>query len=206
MGLKEWIIPQDKMFFELLARESENARKASQALKQFMNDHSISEKRSEIKEIEHDNDQLAHEIYAKLNQTLITPLDHEDITRLASLYDDVIDGIYTTVNKMYLFKVKPTPAMKKFAEIITSQVQEINNAMADIRELKKEEMEKSCIEVHKLENDADELLDEEITKLFETKDAIKVMKLKEIYEHLETTTDKCEDVSNALLDIRMKYS
>lgn len=208
MGLKEWIIPQDKVFFDLLAAEAENAHAAAKTLAELASDFSkISEKRKQIKEAEHENDALVHEIYLRLNQTLVTPLDHEDISRLASLYDDVIDGIYTAVNRIYLFKItKPTNAVKKYAGIILAQTEQINKAMNGIRQMKKEEMEKSCIEIHKLENDADELLNEEITKLFKKKNAVEVLKLKEVYETLETITDKCEDVSNAILDIRMKYS
>jgi predicted phosphate transport protein (TIGR00153 family) len=208
MGLKEWIIPQDAVFFELLSKQSQKADEAAKALVEMMDDFSsMKEKGKKIKQIEHEGDVIVHDIYYKLNETLVAPLEHEDITRLASLYDDVLDYIFATAKRIELYEIKkPTPAMKEFARIIREQVQQINKAMAGIKELKKEDMEKSCEEIHKLENDADDLLHREMANLFKTNDAIQIIKLKEIYEHLEKVTDICEDVSNVLLDIRMKYS
>jgi len=208
MGLKEWIIPQEKVFFELLKKQSENVAKASEEFSELMNNISTAqEKLKKIKELEHNGDRIVHDIYYKLNETLVTPLDHEDISRLASFYDDVLDFIYATTTRIYLYKIKDaTPAMKEFAKIINNQVTQINKAMASIKELKKEEMEKNCVEIHRLENAADDLFYAELEKLFKMKDAIEIIKLKEIYEHMEIVTDKCEDVSNVILDIRMKYS
>jgi hypothetical protein len=208
MGLKEWIIPQDKVFFDLLSRQSQKAAEAAGLLLELMDDFSkVKEKRKKIKQIEHEGDNIVHDIYYKLNETLVAPLEHEDITRLASLYDDVLDYMFATVSRIELYDIdKPTPAMKEFARIIKEQVDQVNKAMASIRELKKEDMEKSCREIHKLENEGDDLLHTEMSKLFRTGDPILIIKLKEIYEHLELITDKCEDVSNVILDIRMKYS
>lgn len=207
MGLKEWIVPQDKVFFELLEKQSKNVAEAAKQLRELFNDFStLKEKRSKMKELEHDGDKIVHELYSKLNETLITPLDHADISRLASRYDDVLDYLFATVNWSYLYDIKkPTKAMKQFADLIEQQITHVNIALLDIRELKKEEIEKQCVEIHKIENAADDLLYDEITKLFKLKNPIEVMKLKEIYEYLEIVTDKCEDVSDVLLDIRMKY-
>jgi len=208
MGLREWIIPQDAVFFELLSRQSQKADEASRILVELMDDFSgIATKRKMIKRLEHEGDGIVHDIYFRLNQTLIAPLEHEDIARLAMLYDDVLDYIFATANRLELYEIKkPTPAMKEFARIIREQVRHINRAMEGIREMRMEEMEKGCVAVHRLENEADNLLYTEISRLFRGRDAIEIIKLKEIYEHLEIVTDKCEQVGNALLDIRMKYS
>lgn len=208
MGLKEWIIPQEKVFFELLKKQSENVANASEEFSKLMDNISTAqEKLKKIKELEHNGDQIVHDIYYKLNETLVTPLDHEDISRLASFYDDVLDFIYATTIRICLYKIKDaSPTMKEFAKIIKQQVTQINKAMASIKELKKEEMEKNCVEIHRLENAADDLLYAELEKLFKMKDTLEIIKLKEIYEYLEIVTDKCEDVSNVILDIRMKYS
>lgn len=208
MGLKEWIIPQEKIFFELLAKQSKNVEEASLVLEELLTDFSnVEEKRKKIKELEHSGDIIVHDIYYKLNETLVTPLDHSDISRLASLYDDVLDYMLATANRVEIYGIrKSTPTMKEFAGLIRQQVTHINKAMAGIKELKKEEMEKSCVEIHRLENEADNLLYMEMSRLFKLKDPIEIIKLKEIYEHLEIITDKCEDVSNVILDIRMKYS
>lgn len=208
MGLREWVIPQDKVFFELLTRLSQKVDLASEAFVEMMEDFSdIKEKNKRIKELEHEADGIVHDIYYRLNETLIAPLDHEDISRLAKHYDDVIDHIFGTANRLEIYEIKkPTKAMKRYAKIIREQVRHINRAVEGIQGMKKEEMERSCVEIHRLENEADRLLYAEISALFKTKDPVEIIKLKEIYENMERVTDLCEDVGNALLDIRMKYS
>jgi hypothetical protein len=208
MGLREWIIPQEHVFFELLSAQSQKVDEASKLLEELVGDFSsIKEKTAKIKKVEHEGDKIVQALYLRLNQTLVTPLDHEDIARLSSLYDDVLDNIFATAIRMEIYEIKkPTPAMKEFSRIIRSQVKEINKAMAGIKELRKEEMEKSCVEIHRLENEADDLLYMEISRLFKLKDAVEIIKYKEIYEHMERVTDKCDDVSNIILNIRMKYS
>jgi hypothetical protein len=207
MGLKEWIIPQDQVFFDMLESQSKIVAEASTLFSELFEDFStLEEKRKKIKNLEHSCDQLVHDIHYKLNETLVTPIDHEDIANLASFYDDVLDYIFATTNKLYLYNITEAPAaMKQFASIIKQQVVYLNKAMANIKELKKAEIEKNCIEVHNLESAADDLLDTEIANLFRQRDPIKIMKLKDIYEYLETITDKCDNVGNVLLDIRMKY-
>ena len=207
MGLKEWLIPQEKVFFDLLEKQSKTVSEAAEVFGGLFDDFStLDQKRKRMKELEHNGDIIVHDIYFKLNETLVTPIDHADIARLASLYDDVLDYLFATSNRIYLYNVqKPTKAMKQFAEIIQKQVQHINNAMHNIKGLKKEEIEKSCVEIHRLENEADDLLYAELENLFKMKDPVEIIKLKDIYEYLEIVTDKCEDVSNVLLDIRMKY-
>ena len=208
MGIREWIFPQDQVFFDLLSRQSGKAEEAASEFLRLMDDFSdVGEKTKKIKRLEHEGDQIVHEIYYKLNQTLVAPLEHEDISKLSSLYDDVLDYIWATASRIELYEIKkPTPAMKEFAKIIRAQVVQVNLAMASIKEMKKEDMEKSCQEIHKLENDADDLLHSEMSRLFKTNDAVQIIKLKEIYEHLEKITDICEDVSDIIMNIRMKYS
>lgn len=208
MGLLEWIIPQDKIFFELLKKQAETVEHASTVFVELFDDfQNLEEKRKEIKALEHAGDQIVHEIYYRLNETLITPLDHGDISRLTTLYDDVLDYIFATVNRLCLYKIKkPTPAMLEFAQIIKKQVTHINKALNTVEGMKREDMEKNCIEIHKLENVADDLLYHEISRIFDMKDPVEILKLKEICEYLEIITDKCEDVSDVLLDIRLKYS
>jgi hypothetical protein len=208
MGLKEWIIPQDQVFFNLLAKQSQKADEAAKVFLEMMEDFSnIKEKTKKIKQLEHEGDMIVHDIYYRLNETLVAPLEHEDISKLTSLYDDVLDYIWATASRIELYEIKkPTPAMREFAKIIKAQVVQVNMAMASIKDLKKQDMEKSCMEIHKLENDADDLLHSEMSKLFKTNDAIQIIKLKEIYEHLEKITDICEDVSDIIMNIRMKYS
>jgi uncharacterized protein Yka (UPF0111/DUF47 family) len=140
-----------------------------------------------------------------LNKTFITPIDHEDISKLGSLYDDVLDYIDAVANKIYLFKIKkPDGVIKQFSEIIVKMVEEVNAACGQIKKIKQEEIEKKFKEVHKLENQADDLADNAIAKLFEEKDPIKILIMKDVYEFLEEVTDKIEDICLAIQDIVMK--
>lgn len=208
MGLKEWIIPQDKGFFDLLERESSNvltgAKKLEEAVRTFDN---MPERRLEFKAIEHEGDEIVHEIYERVNRSFITPIDQDELTKLASLYDDVLDYMYAVMNRLVLFEIKgPTEAMKQFTGIVRASVEQIHNAFINLRRLSKAEIDKSVIEVDRLENEADVLLNDTVATLFKTADVIEILKLKEIYEHLETCTDKCEDLSFVIRDIMIKHS
>ncbi len=206
MGLKEWLIPQEKIFFNLIEREAQLVLKAAELFNDLMKNYNgVENKVKELKKIEHECDGVLHEIFDKLNKTFITPIDHEDISNLTSLYDDVLDLIYSVARKMFLFKIeKPDEFMKKSAEIILNCAQEVNEALKNIRKMDEEKIRKKFLIVHKLENDADQLTDESIAKLFEEKDPIKIIILKDIYENLELITDKYEDVCLAIQDIVIK--
>jgi hypothetical protein len=206
MGFKEWIIPQDKVFFNLLEEQAKLVLDAAELFKEMISNHEISEKNiKKMKEIEHQGDELVHQMFHKLNKTFITPIDHEDISKLTSTYDDILDYIDAVAGKIYLFKLKkPDGVIKDFADIIVKLVKEVNNALKQIRKIKQEEIEKKFKEVHKLENEADDLCDNAIAKLVQEKDAIRILIMKDIYEFLESITDKCEDVCLVIQDIVMK--
>ncbi len=208
MGLKEWIIPQDKAFFDILEEESSNvlvgAKKLEEAMKTF---DGIEERRKEFKEIEHTGDEIVHQIYERVIRSFITPIDEEDITKLASLYDDVLDYMYAVINRLVLYEINgPTDAMVKFAGIVRASVEQIHHAFISMRKLDKAEIDKRCIEVDRLENEADVLLNESVAALFKSEDVITILKLKEIYEHLETVTDRCEDLGDVLRDVLIKHT
>jgi predicted phosphate transport protein (TIGR00153 family) len=205
MGLKEWVIPQDRFFYDLLEAEStkilEGAVRLEDAVKSFGN---MEERRKEFKDLEHNTDEIVHQIYEKVNRSFITPIDQDDLTRLASLYDDVLDFMYAIMNKIVLYEVSgPTEAMLNFAGIIRQSVEQLHSAVHSMRKHDKAEMDKRCIEVDRLENEADSLLNESVAALFKTGDTITIFKLKEIYEFMETVTDRCEDVSLVLRDVML---
>jgi len=206
MGFKEWIIPQDKVFFNLLERQADLLLDAAKLFKNMINDYdSFGVKMKRMRALEHEGDEIVHEIFHKLNKTFITPIDQEDISKLASSCDDVLDYIDAVAGKIYLFKLKsPDGVIKDFADIIVKQVTEINDALKQVRKIKQKEIEKRFKEIHKLENQADDLCDEAIAKLFREKDPIKILIMKDIYEFLEQVTDKVEDVCLAIQDIVMK--
>ncbi len=206
MGFKEWIIPQDKVFFNLLEKQSKLALEAAELFQKMIKNHDISKENiKRMKGIEHEGDETVHEMFHKLNKTFITPIDHEDISKLTSTYDDILDYIDSVANKIYLFKIeKPDGVIKDFADIIIKLIKEVDITLRHIRKIKQEEIEKKFKEVHKLENEADDLCDNAIAKLVQEKDAVKILIYKDIYELLESITDKCEDVCLVIQDIVMK--
>lgn len=208
MGFKEWIIPQDKAFFDLLSEESANVLEGSKKLEEAVRSFDrMEERRKEFKEIEHKGDEIVHQIYERVNRSFITPIDQEDLTKLASLYDDVLDYMYAVMNRLILYEIAgPTESMMRFAGIVRASVEEIHQAFISMRKLDKTEIDKRCIEVDRLENEADALLNDAVASLFKSPDVISILKLKEIYEHLETVTDRCEDLSFVLRDILIKHT
>lgn len=208
MGLKEWLIPQDKIFFELLEEQSKLVLEGATMLEAFFKDYKdVKKNREIIKELEHKGDDVVHKIQDRLSQTFITPIDREDIDVLSCLYDDILDFTYTIVNKLHAYRIKELPQpMITFSEIILKSVIALNKAFLNMRSLNQEKIEKHNIEVHILENEGDELLNKTVAELFNNKDVITIIKHKELYEDLERLTDKCEDVSNLLRDIVLKHS
>jgi predicted phosphate transport protein (TIGR00153 family) len=206
MSFKEWIIPQDKIFFEILEKQSELVLTAAKLFKEMLKrPEDFSENIKKMKLVEHEGDEIVHQMIHKLHKSFITPIDQEDLAKLTSLYDDVLDYIDTVANRIFLFKViNPDGVIYKFAEIIEKQVLEVNNALKQIRKMKQEEIEKSFKKVHSLENIADDLHDDSMVNLFKEKDPIRIIIMKEIYDFLEQITDKCEDVCLVIQDIVLK--
>jgi hypothetical protein len=203
MGLKEWIIPQDKVFYDLLERESAAIVKGASRLEDAITSFDrMEERRREFKEIEHNADEIVHDIYEKVNRSFITPIDQGDLTRLASLYDDTLDFMFAVMNKLVLYEVQgATEPMIRLAGIVRQSIEELHNAVVSMRKSDKKEVDKRCIEVDRLENEADVLLYESVAALFKSGDIINILKLKEIYEYMEIVTDRCEDVSLVLRDV-----
>jgi predicted phosphate transport protein (TIGR00153 family) len=206
MGLKEWIIPQDRVFYDLLETESaavmKGASRLEDAVKSFDR---MEERRVEFKDIEHNADEIVHDIYQQVNRSFITPIDQKDLTRLASLYDDTLDFMFAVINKLVLYEVQgPTEAMVRLVGIVRQSIEELHSAFLSMRKPDKKEIDKRCIEVDRLENEADVLLYESVAALFKSGDIISILKLKEIYEYLEVVTDRCEDVSLVLRDVMIR--
>jgi uncharacterized protein Yka (UPF0111/DUF47 family) len=168
----------------------------------------VREKRHAIELLEHKGDQITHDIYEQLNRTFITPLDPEEISRLASTLDEVLDYIDGSAEKMFYYNIESTDSsMIELAKLIHMSASEIESAVKGIRSIRDPRyIEEHCIEVNRLENLADDVLAHAVTDLFKTTDAITIIKLKDIYEHLEIATDNCEDVANTLSDIAIRHS
>ncbi len=210
MRIRELLIPQDKKFFDSFTIRASNIQLASQKLLAAFGtgELSIEQARREIRQIEHENDEIIHSIYDRLNTSFITPIDSNDILALSSNYDTIIDYIYATVNRFYLYKINTADeSIKRFASIVVQCATEIVKLTADLQRLKSKSATGSAEEIDRLENEADELLNESVASLFEQEmGALEVMKLKEIYEFMEETTDKFEDAALLLRDIAVRYA
>ncbi len=207
MGLKEWIIPQERRFFDLLEGVASTVNDGAVALQDMVRDfRDVPAKRRAIKDIEHRGDDLTHDVFEALNRTFITPIDREDIQSLASSLDNILDMIDAAANRLYLYDVdQPTEAMIELADTIAQSTQLLKKAVGMIRNMKQgDEVERIAVEVHHLENVADDLMNNSIAALFKDPDPIRIIKLKEITERLEQATDYCEDVANVLSDIVAK--
>ena len=162
MSFKEWIIPQDKIFYSILEEQSKLVLNAAILFKEIFNQpNNFEENIKKMHQIEHSGDEIVHKMIHRLHKSFITPIDQEDLSKLTSLYDDVLDFIDSVANRIFIFEVKQIDdTIIKFADIIEKQVREVNEALKQIRKMKKEEIEKSFKKVHSLENIAEDLHDD----------------------------------------------
>lgn len=203
------LIPQEMKFFDMFEKSAQNILRGAKILKEISeNFNTLPENAAKMERLEHDTDQITHEIMEKLNKTFITPIDREDIHELTAVLDDVMDFIEAATERMILYKVKnPTPEMKQIADVILSQAEEINKVMPKLKNLKHTPIMEHCIEINRLENAGDRILREAVARLFDNRtDPLEVIKWKDIYDFLETATDKCEDVAVIIEGIVLKHA
>jgi len=163
----------------------------------------------EMEDLEHQNDDLTHEIFIELGKNFITPFDREDIHALASSLDDIADHIYASAKKINFYKVDPNDqGILKMADAILAAVLAVNSAVKELRNLKNTQKIVECIiKINSVENQADDIFDLSIEKLFNSDiDAKDLIKKREIYQIMEVATDKCEDVGNVIESIVVKYA
>jgi predicted phosphate transport protein (TIGR00153 family) len=211
-NLISFFVPRDKNFFILFAQSSENlvaiAKKFNELLNTFAPDKRIVLIK-EIADLEHVGDNITHNIFTELSSNFITPFDREDIHYLASSLDDIVDYIHGSAKRMQLYKIEDyTLEMKQLAEVIEKSAIEVHAAVSGLKGMENiMRVKEAVVRINSLENQADDIFDGAIASLFihET-DAIRIIKLKEIYANMETATDKCEDVANVIETILVKYS
>ncbi|NJD63331.1 MAG: DUF47 domain-containing protein [Deltaproteobacteria bacterium] len=200
------IIPSDQEFFVLFEKASQNILEGAERLKELLdNFDNVKERARDIEEIEHKGDTITHDVVKKLNTTFITPIEREDILALVSSLDDIIDLIHAAATRITLYKiVEPTPQAKELGFLILKSVRELNRGISHMGK-KMDGVYEHCVEVNSLENEADRVCRDAIAYLFEhEKDPITILKWKEIYETLETATDRCEDAANVLEGVALK--
>ena len=184
---------------------SNNLIAGAQALTDlFAHYENVESKIEDIRRIEREGDELTHQILTKLNQTFITPFDREDIHQLASKLDDVLDFINASGARIAMYRItNPPPAAGELARLILMQCQELQKAVSLMQ--KDGNILSHCVEINRLENEADMVSQQAIARLFEyEKDPINLIKVKELLEFLERATDKAEDVANVLETVVLK--
>ena len=210
MGFKEWIIPQEKHFYHMLEQQADLILEGAETLLDLAkNFDDVATKRDKMKDIEHRGDDVVHEIAEALNRTFVTPIDHDDMSKLASRMDDILDYMEAASHRMSAYEIKRIPPdMVKLVEVIVSSAKEVTHAVKDLKNFKKKDNEivMHCIEINRLENVGDDITHQAIAALFKDTEVLDIIKLKEIYEHLEMATDKCEDAADVIKDIYIKNS
>ncbi len=203
------LFPKEVDFFEIFDRAALNITKAASMLVALMeNFENVETRAKEIYEVEQEGDILTHEIMKKLNKTFITPIDREDLYALASRLDDVLDLIWSAVDRMAVFRVKETTKEAvSMSKDLLETTEAIHKAIRKLKEKNYSHVQEYCIEINRLENRVDRDFRDALGKMFdEMKDPILIIKWKEIYEHLEDASDRCEDVANVLEAIVLKYA
>jgi uncharacterized protein len=207
-GWLSWVRANDKTITDMLESQGANLVKATSSLFELVTDFKmVAERNSKIKDLEHEGDQIAHKLFTILAQTFVTPLDREDISRLASAIDEVLNYTDGTADRFVLFKIRePTPYMLELSKILLSASQEIYLLMTQIRKLKNaNELVERCRNIKRYEHEGDKIYRTAIAELFETDNAIEIIKLKEIYETLEGSLDRCQEVADIVENIALKY-
>lgn len=208
----KYFIPQDRLFFPLFDKAAANLSEGGKAIYKLVNCTNSEEKAKwfrEIERIEHVGDEITHEIFKELSKNFITPYDREDIHRLVSSIDDVLDYIHGSSKRMELYKLEVmTSDIIKLAELIQTGTEELRRAIFELKNMRKmRDITDSLVRINSIENHADDIFDNAVARLFEhEKDAIQIIKVKEVLSALETATDKCEDAANVIESIIVKMA
>ena len=203
-------IPREEKFFDLFQASAQNVVEAAHRLKEMVDNwEHVEGSVDEITELEHQGDTITHDIMARLNRTFVTPFDREDIVQLAHSLDDIIDFIHAAADSMLLYKVsRPGPRAKELAGIIVQAAEEVEKVMPQIKKhIVLSQVLKRCVEINRLENVADRVYRAAMAELFaDSADLADVIKWREIYAHMESATDRCEDVADVLEGVAIKHA
>jgi len=199
------------VFYDLFEQETSNLVVAAEKLVDlFDNYEDVEAKASQLKDLEHKGDTITHDIIQRLHRTFVTPIDREDITLLAQSLDDVMDFIEAAGRTAHLYGIaQPTERAQELARIVARVTHKLNEAMPCLRRHDQfPRIIEQCVEINTLENEADDVQHAALAELFEVchLNACEVIKWREIYEHLESATDRGEDVANVLEGIVLKHA
>jgi uncharacterized protein len=205
-------LPKDRVFYGLFEQVANKVHEMGRKLTEVVKEPDF-EKRgvliTQIEDMEHQNDEFTHQIFTELGKNFITPFDREDIHYLATALDDIADYIYASAKKINFYKVNPADqGIQKMADTIEQGTEAVRMAVIELRNMKNmRNITDALVKVNSLENQADDIFDMSIDRLFETEpDAKEVIKKREIYQVMEIVTDKCEDAANVIESIIIKYA
>ncbi len=204
------LVPREKKFFALFEQGSQNALKVAQQLKEMVYVwENVKQRVWVINDLEHQGDAITHQIFEQLHRSVITPFDREDIALLAHSIDDVVDFIHAAADAMLLYKIeRPTNRAKEMVDIVVQAVSEVEKAISEMHDRAgRKKLLNRCVEINRLENVGDGVFRSAMAELFdEAADFAGVIKWREIYEHMESVTDRCEDIANILEGVSLKYA
>ncbi len=205
-------LPKDRVFYQLFEQVSVTSLEMAHLLKKMVTEPSFESREvilRQIEDLEHKNDDLTHKIFTELSRNFITPFDREDIHYLASAMDDVADYIFASAKKINFYRVDPVhESFGKMADLIVQACENIKIAVMELKDMKNmRQITDALVRVNSIENQADDIFDFSIERLFATEnDAKEVIKKREIYQVMEIATDKCEDAANVIESIIVKYA
>ena len=201
------LIPREARFFDDFVAMAEQIRLGATMLEEMLApDKPIWDKADQIKEVEHKCDFITHEIIQRLHRTFVTPLDREDIHQLARSLDDVMDAIDASATVIRLYSIERVrPDARELARVIKASADEMVKALQALE--RRKGVAEPAVEINRLENEADRIHQAAVRRLFqEERDPIEIMKWKEVFDFLEESTDRCEDVANAVEGIVVKHA
>ena len=197
-------------YYDLFEELADKLEEGVKLFTEIIGNYAYSEyKVGKLKEIEHEADHITHQVYKRMHRMFLTPMDREDIYLLANKMDSVLDEVESAAVRMYLYRMKaPAPELVKITEILGEAIGKIRKVVFSVRKKQDASLILSlCVEINTLENEADQLYRAAMVRLFEEeKDAIELIKVKDIIGRIETAVDNCEDVSNIIEGIVLKYS
>lgn len=206
-GWLSWVRANDVEIMTVLQNQANNLVNASKVLFELIGNYStLNEKNAILKNLEHEGDKLTHRLFTIIDRTFITPLDKEDISELTSAIDQVLDGTYGASDRLVLLKIqRPSQYMQEFTNLLLTACQEIYKGVVELHKGKRESLLEHSKVISNCEHEGDNIYRLAIANLFDTDDAIEIIKLKEIYETLESALDRCRDVADVIEDIALKY-
>src|SRR6187397_1194310 len=211
-SIMQIFVPKNKVFYDLFEKVAANSALMGNKLRALVSEPDFDKRTAiinQIEDLEHANDNLTHNIFTELGRNFITPFDREDIHLLATALDDVADYIYASAKKINFYRVNPNDiGIQKMADLIAVGCVQVHKAVTELRNMKNmRQITDALVSINSIENQADDIFDMSIERLFATEpDAKEVIKKREIYQVMEIVTDKCEDAGNVIESIIIKYA